>query len=420
MHEITTLPSGLTVATQKMLGVESATVLVLVKAGSRYETREVNGIAHFLEHIFFKGGKRYKSSAEVAAAIDSVGGEFNAFTGKEYAGYYVKVAKDQMERAWDVLSDMLLDPQCSEEDVERERGVIIQEYEMYQDTPMYQIGWEFERLLFGDQPLGWDQIGTKEFLENVKKQDLLDFRGKLYRADNTVIAVAGNVEHGEVVESVKKYFPMGEEQTELKWEKYEVRKSGGRVMIKNKKTEQAHMMLGVEGLDMNDERRYVQSVLAAILGGGMSSRMFLEVREKLSLCYSIRTSADTYMDTGMVATYAGVPPQRLKEAVGAMMKEYRQMREEGVGEEELKKSKEYLKGSLTLSQEDSEEVAHGLGRQWLLKGEVKGLDEIRKKIDSVTSEQVQELAREILAEGRMKLAVIGLFGGQEEELEKLI
>lgn len=420
MYEKTKLDNGLTIITQNIPGVESATVLVLVGAGSRYENKQNNGIAHFLEHIFFKGGEKYKSSEEVAKAIDAVGGEFNAFTGKEYVGYYVKVAATHIERAYDVLSDMLLKPSFSPEDLERERGVILQEYEMYQDMPVYQVGWDFENALFGDQPLGWDQIGKKEFIAKVTKAEMLKFRNQLYTPENCVIAVAGAVAHDTVVKNIQKYFKFGKENKNLAWQKFDGKIAHERVHIHAKKTEQAHLILGVRGLDTFAERKQVQAVLAAILGGGMSSRMFLNVREKRGLCYSIHTSADTYVDTGTFSTYAGVPPQRFAEAVTAILAEYRKITEESVGTEELSKAKEFLKGKLTLSLEDSEQVAHSLGSQELLKRAIKTPAEIKAKIDAVTAEEVRDLALELFTPDQICLTVIGPFEGKEAEFTKLL
>jgi predicted Zn-dependent peptidase len=210
MFRKTTLQSGLRVVTEKLEGTKAVTVLVLAGAGSRYETQEIRGISHFLEHMFFKGAKKYKNTKEVSEAIDSVGGMFNAFTGKEYAGYYVKVASENLEVACDVLSDMLVRATFPQEEIEKERGVILEEYNMYQDTPMYQIGWNFESLIFGDQPLGWDQIGTKELIKTVNNEDFVKYRNELYTPDNIVVAISGNIAHEKAVEMVQKYFQMEE------------------------------------------------------------------------------------------------------------------------------------------------------------------------------------------------------------------
>lgn len=208
MYKKTILPNGLRVITQSLEKTQAVTVLILVGAGSRYETKDINGLSHFLEHMFFKGAKKYKNTKEVSEAIDGVGGEFNAFTGKEYVGYYVKVASKHMDVALDVLSDMLLHSKFDPEEIDRERGVIMEEYNMYQDTPMQQIGWDFERLIYGDQPMGWDQVGTKETIHSLQRENFVDYQDKLYSSDNIVISVAGNVDHDDLVKKITDLFPM--------------------------------------------------------------------------------------------------------------------------------------------------------------------------------------------------------------------
>lgn len=404
--------------TEKLPGTKAVTVLVLAGAGSRYETQEIRGISHFLEHMFFKGGERYKDTKEVSEAIDSVGGEFNAFTGKEYAGYYVKVASDQLKLACDVLGDMLLNSRFEPEEIDKERGVILEEYNMYQDTPMYQIGWNFERLVFGDQPLGWDQIGTKELIKSVTHDGFVEYQKKLYTPDNLVISVAGNAEHQEVVDLLEKYFGDAEGDKAYEFEKVQD-KDGGRVSLVEKKTEQAHIAVGFKGYPEGDKRHWPLKILSVILGGNMSSRMFLGVREAKGLSYYIHTSTDNYSDAGAIVTNAGVDLTRVDEAVTAILEEYRKVRDELVPKEELAKSKAFLKGKLILNMEDSEEVAHFLAKYELLRGGAKSLEEVMKMIDSVTVEEIQAVAKDLFVDAKIKLAAIGPYGDQER-FEKLL
>jgi len=406
MYQKTTLKNGLRVVTETLEGTNAVTVLVLVGAGSRYETSQQRGISHFLEHMFFKGADRYKNTKEVSEAIDSVGGEFNAFTGKEYAGYYVKVANESKEIAFDVLGDMMLNGKLAQEEIEKERGVILEEYNMYQDTPMYQIGWDFEKLLFGDQPLGWDTIGTKEVINGVMHEDFVDYYKKLYTSDNTVVAVAGNVKHEDVVQYVEKYFGELGGQKSLE---HAVLKDldGGRVAIQEKKTEQAHIAVGFPGLAEPSKDHWAMKLLAVILGGNMSSRMFLGVREAKGLSYYINTSTDNYQDAGAIVTNAGVDLKRVDEAIEAVINEYRVLRDDGVPEKELNKAKAYLKGKMVLNLEDSEEFAHMLGKYELLKGEARSPEEIYGLIEQVTVEDVERLARELFVQDKMKFAMIG-------------
>jgi len=406
MFRKTVLDSGLRVLTQKLDGTKSVTILVLVGAGSRYETKEINGISHFLEHMFFKGAERYGDTKAVSEAIDSVGGEFNAFTGKEYAGYYVKVASENVEVAADVLSDMLLNAKFKQEEIEKERGVILEEYNMYQDTPMYQIGWHFEGLVFGDQPLGWDQIGTKELIKSVNHEDFVKYDRELYTPDNIVISVVGNIEHDAILDLIKKYFAMSAEKKAYEFAPLK-EMDGGRIYLKEKKTEQAHIAVGFPAYSENDERHWAKKLLAVILGGNMSSRMFLGVREAKGLAYYIHTSTDNYMDGGAIVTNAGVDLTRIDDAISGVIEEYRKVRDEEIPEAELAKAKAYLKGKLVLGLEDSEEFAHLLSKYELLHGEAKTPEQLMSLIDGVTVNQVKAVAQDLFKQEKMKVAIIG-------------
>lgn len=412
MFRKTTLQSGLRVVTEKLPGTKAVTVLILVGAGSRYEQRKIRGISHFLEHMFFKGAQRYKNTKEVSEAIDSVGGEFNAFTGKEYAGYYVKVASENLKTACDVLSDMLLNARFEQAEIEKERGVILEEYNMYQDTPMYQIGWNFETLVFGDQPLGWDQIGTKELIKTVNHEDFVKYKGELYTPDNTVIAVVGNVEHKEVVEMIEQYFPMKEGTKAYGFKAMDHAIHGGRVSLREKKTEQAHVAVGFPGFAESSAEHWAVKLLSVILGGNMSSRMFLGVREAKGLAYYIHTSTDNYLDGGTIVTNAGVDLKRIDEAVEGIINEYRKLRDEDLPEAELKKAKAYLKGKMVLNLEDSEEFAHLLGKYELLHGAAKDPEEIMRLIDEVKVADVKKIASDLFVEDKMKCAVIGPYSDE--------
>ncbi|MFH0776620.1 MAG: pitrilysin family protein [Patescibacteria group bacterium] len=418
--ELTKLPNGLKIVTQTLPGTEAITCLVLAGAGSRYETRGRNGLSHFLEHMFFKGGEKFRNTKAVSEAIDSIGGEFNAFTGKEYAGYFVKVAANHADTAFDVLSDMLVNAKFPAEEIEKERGVILEEYNMYLDTPMYQVGWDFERLLFGDQPMGWDQIGTRENILKFQRDDFVNYKNELYQPGNLIIAVAGKCEHKEIVGKVEKFFQFQNGKKAFDWQALENFEPQSPVKIQNKKTEQGHLVLGVRGVAAEDPQHWAQRILAIILGGNMSSRMFLNVREAQGLCYYIRTNTDDYTDAGVVSTSAGVDLKRLPKAVSAIRAEYEKIAAEKVGADELKRAQEFLKGKLTLRLEDSEEYAHLIGKQFLLYKKQDSLEEIFAKIDAVNAEQIQKLAQQIFVPGKFRLAAIGPFEGREEELSVLL
>lgn len=420
MHRKTTLSNGLRLITESIEGTKALTALVLVKAGSRWETSEINGISHFLEHMFFKGAKKYKNAKAVSEAIDGVGGEFNAFTGKEYAGYYVKVASENADLAMSVLSDMMLHARFDEEEIEKERGVILEELNMYQDTPMYQVAWNFERAIFGDQPLGWDEIGTKDVIRGLSRTDFVEYKEELYSSRNMVLCLSGAVDHDEATEMVEKYFNMDEKSAERQMAPFrEELGSVERMTLQSKKTEQAHLVCGVRGLHAEHGDHYVLKVLAAILGGNMSSRMFLAVREAKGLAYYISTGTEDYLDAGTLYTRAGVDITRIEDAVTAIIEEYDKIRFVEVPEEELKKGKEFLKGKLTLALEDSEQLAQMLARHELLYGKVKTLSDVYKEINKVTAADVHRVASELLKDDALHLAVIGPYE-DKAKFEKLL
>ncbi len=415
----TVLNNGLRVVTQNLENTKSVTVLILVGAGSRYEVPEINGISHFVEHMFFKGAKKYKNTKEVSEAIDGVGGDFNAFTGKEYAGYYVKVAEQHTDLALDVLADMLLYAKFEPAEIDKERNVIMEEYNMYQDTPMYQIGWDFERLVYGDQPMGWDQVGTKEVISSVTQEQFFKYKDKLYTADNTVIAVAGHVDHDVVVKKIEKLFVFGDAKKTFQFDAIKENSEKKQIYIRNKKTEQAHVLLGFLGYPEQHPYHYAAKVLSIVLGGNMSSRMFLSVREQQGLAYSISTSMDDYTDTGIFSTNAGVSLTGIEKAITAINTEYKKVLDEPVPIAEVTKAKEYLKGKLVLRLEDSEEYAHLLGKFELLYNEGRTPDQIIAMVDAVKIEDLSKVAKDIFRQDKLYLAVIGPYE-DEERFAKLL
>ena len=413
-----TLENGLRIILIPNQNTKSVTSLVLAGAGSRYETEEINGIAHFLEHMFFKGAKKYKNTKEVSSAIDSVGGEFNAFTGKEYAGYYVRIINDHLDTALDVLSDMLLEATFNPEEIEKERGVILEELNMYQDTPMYQIAWNYDKLLYGKQPMGRDQIGSKKLIKSVTQQQFQDYQQALYTPDNTVICLSGNFNEASTLEKIKHYFQMGQSTQSLKAEPIKEHNPEKKYIIENKQTEQAHMILGFKSLNLHDPRKYALKVLATALGGNMSSRMFLNIREAQGLCYYIRTSSDLYSDCGSLQTKAGVDINRIPDAIQSITREYQKAFQDGFTKEEVHKAKEYLKGKMVLNYEDTESVAHMHARQELLLDGLKSIDEIIVEFDKVTTEEVNQLAKDLLQLKNLYTYIIGPCN--EDELAPLL
>ncbi|MFH0905359.1 MAG: pitrilysin family protein [bacterium] len=402
-----TLPNRLRIIVSPMTSTEAVTVMILIRAGSRYEVQKIRGIAHFLEHMFFKGGQRYPDPRSVAEAIDGVGGVFNAFTWREYVGYFVKVAKDKIDIAFDVLSDMLMNAQFDKDALDRERGVILEEYNMYQDTPMLSIGDTFEGLLYGDHPIGWATIGLKPVIKSVSRTDFMRYRQKLYTPSNIVVSVAGNTSMSEVKKRVNKYLPFAKIGRKSQPLPYRAPAPAKKLKVVYKNTEQAHLILGVPTFGAQHRDRYTERVLAAVLGGGMSSRLFTSVRERLGLAYYVRAGVSHYVDAGYLLASAGVDVKRIDVAIKTIIGELRQLTAELVPAKELKKAKEYLLGGLVLGLEDSDDVAYGFGIEELLFGKVETIPETRRKIRAVTAQQVRALAQRIFTDKALALAVVG-------------
>jgi len=413
-HHLFTLKSGLRVLFFSMPRLESATVMVGVGAGSRYETRQINGLAHFLEHMAFKGTKKRPTTEKIASEIEAVGGVFNAFTDKEFTGYWVKLPVKHLPLACDILSDMLTNSLLKQEEIERERGVIIEEINMREDVPMTKVAVEFERLLYGDNPMGWDIAGEKETVAKIRREDFLEYMRRLYFAKNMVVAVAGGVKLTELTELTKiieNYFGSLQKVSKNITKPISVGSGAGqnkpRIKLIFKKTEQAHFCLGVPGYSLKDKRRWAAGVLTAILGGGMSSRLFLEIRERRGLAYYVGSEAEFYTDSGYVVSRAGVKIEKINEAIKVTLGEMEKLVAKKISQKEIAKAKEMLKGHLILSLEDSQNVAQRGATQLILEGKVRTPAQALAEIDKVTTEDVQRVAREIFRPPKLNLTIVG-------------
>ncbi len=404
-HQRTT-SNDLKLIAVEMPGTNVVTTLILAGAGSRFETKKNAGISHFLEHMFFKGANKYKTPKAVAEAVDAFGGEFNAFTGKEYAGYYVKSGMENFQSACDVLSDMLLNSKFSKTEIEKERGVICEEMAMYLDAPMYQISWDFERLVFGDQPIGRDQIGTKDVILSVSQKDFFDYKNSLYTPDNCVIIASGAV-NKKTLDELEKYFTFNNGKKSLEQKPFDKTLATKKFQLREKKTEQFHISFGVRALSERDPHFTALRILGTVLGGNMSSRMFQNVREEKGLAYSIRTQIDEFTDTGLLTTRAGVKLNDVLKAVEAIRFEYDQVHKNGITDAEFKKAKNFLLGKTDLATEDTEEVAHHFARNSLLYSETETFEEEKEKIRTVKKEDVNALAKKLFAPENFRFAGIG-------------
>ena len=419
----TILKNGLRVLTIPMPSFESATVMVMVGAGSRYETRLNNGISHFLEHMAFKGTKKRPSAMEISSLIDGMGGEFNASTGKEVTAYYIKSSADKVELSLDVLSDMLINSKLDPKEIEKEKGVIVEEINMYEDTPMRNIGDVYERLMYGDTPLGWNIVGKKDIVRKINHEDFINYMKSLYSPHNITVVFAGGIDNKKTTELAEKYLGKMTRFDTLRFNKYQEKQEKPRLFLKTKKTEQAHMAIGFRTVKSDHPDKYPLEVLSAVLGGGMSSRLFHEVREKRGLGYYISTGTDSYQDAGSIATMAGVDPKRIKEAIGIILDEHKKIRnpKSEIRNKELKKAKEYLKGHMVLGLENSRSVAYYYASQELLEKKIDNPDEIMGKIEAVTIQQIKNVAKKYFIEKGMSVAIIGNFEDRQsfENLLKL-
>ncbi len=401
------LDNGLRVLTANLPYAQSVTCMVMLAAGSRYETAETNGIAHFSEHMFFKGTERRPSARQIAGEIDSIGGEFNAFTGKEYTGYYVKCAAEHRDVALDVLVDMLRNSRFDADEIEREKGVIVEEMNMYFDTPRDYIGGVYEQLLYGDQPLGWDIIGRKETVRGAERDMFLDYLDRWYKPSRMVLGVAGRT-GDDVLERAQELFgdlDAGETGEPAAAEPY----SNGRVKVFTKQSDQAHVCLGVHSYPLEHPDRYPLQMVSTVLGGGMSSRLFTEVRERRGLAYYVFGMNHSYTDAGSLYTQAGVDINRIDEAVTTIAAELRKIAAEPVPSEELEKARSFSKGRFVLQLESPQGlIVYGL-RKEVLEGRAPDPEEILAGIDAVTAEDVQRVARDVIADDRLRLALIGPF-----------
>jgi predicted Zn-dependent peptidase len=417
VFERRTLDNGLRVLTADVDQAQSVTCMIMLAAGSRYETKDTNGIAHFAEHMFFKGTERRPTAKEIAVEIDSIGAEFNAFTGKEYTGYYVKCAAEHRDVALDVLVDMLRNSKFDPDEIEREKGVIIEEMNMYFDTPRDFIGGVYEQLLYGDQPLGWDIIGRKETVRSATRDTFMGYIDHWYKPSRMVIGIGGKVGDGIMgrIEELLGDLPVAETGEPDPVAPHR----NGRVEVFTKQSDQAHICLGVRSYPLQHPDRYALQMLATILGGGMSSRLFSEVRERRGLAYYVFGINHSYTDAGSLYSQAGVDINRIDEAVSTVASELKKAAAEAIPAEELEKARSFSKGRFVLGLESPQGlIMFGL-RKEVLEGEAQDPAEVLAALDAVTGDDVQRVAQDIIAGDKLRLALIGPFD-DAPRFEKLL
>ena len=411
--------NGLRVVTIPMKDNPTATVLVLVEAGSKYETKKINGISHFLEHMCFKGTLRRLKAIDISKELDALGSQYNAFTAQEYTGYYAKSDARHFAQIFDIISDIYLNSTFPEIEMEKEKGVIIEEINMYEDMPNRHVQDLMMKLLYGDTPAGWNIAGEKKNILKMKRDDFVKYKKMHYLPEATVLIVAGQVSEQSVLKEVKRVF--GKVSRGQKTGKVRVKEMQNkpRALIKFKKTDQTHFVLSARSYDFFSKQSPVLSVLGGILGGGMSSRLFQRLREEMGVGYYVRAYNDAFTDHGFFQISAGVDNKRIDEVLEAVLEECRKLKNYKVNEEELSKVKECLIGNMKLSLESTDDVANFYGGQELLKREIKGAEEKAKEIRKVTASQIQSLAKDIFRNNGLNLALIGPFKDQAKFLKIL-
>jgi predicted Zn-dependent peptidase len=415
MFKKTILRNGLRIITVPQKGTKTVTVLVLAATGSKYEDKKINGISHLLEHLLFKGTVKRPDKIAISEPLDRIGGYYNAFTGEEYTGYFAKVGSTNFDLALDIISDIYLNSKLDPKEIKKEKGVVIEEMNMYFDNPISYVQNLWNKVLYGDQPAGRDIIGTKESVLSFSRKQLFDYMKTQYSSLNTIVCVAGNIPSSEqVIDKIKKHFSGIETKKII--EKYPVieEQKEPRLILKEKKTDQTHFCLGVRAYDSFHPKKYVQEVLALALGGMMSSRLFVKIREELGLAYYVKTSVSSYPENGYLVTQAGVDNTKVEKAISAVLKEYKKISQRQIPQEELNKVKEYFRGKLSLKLETSEAQAFFYGGQEVTEKKILSPKEICAEIDKVSSTDVLDAAQDIFRPEKLNLALIGPFKDKDK------
>lgn len=416
------LQNGLRVLFAPSNGSETVTVLVLVRVGSRYEYKTLNGASHFIEHLLFKGTKKRPTAQHISRALDALGAEFNAYTDKHVTGYYIKVDRRALNLALDILSDMIFASKFDSKELNRERSVVIEEINMYRDTPMRHVEDLLEEAMFSGSTLGWNIAGTPKTMTDMPREEILAYYRAYYQPSNMVLAVAGNIDVS-AKRLVERYFgkAKGTKEDPKPFGAFTDKNHSEHapfVRIQNKKTEQIQLAIGFPSFGIDDERNLALSLLSVVLGGNMSSRLFVEVRERRGLAYFVRAANSAYDDVGVFNIRAGLDKKRLPLAMKTIMTELRKVVRSGVTAEELKNAKTFLHGQLSIRMEDTFDQAEWFAKQEMFKKEKYAPQEFLKRIDALTAVDMKRVAKEVIDFSRMSLAVVGPYKDRTEFLKK--
>lgn len=407
--ETTTLNNGIRVITEVMPHVRSVSVGFWIGTGSRRETAEENGISHFIEHMLFKGTAT-RSAEDIARSVDSIGGNLDAFTSKELVCYNTKVLDEHLPRSFDVLADLILRPAFRDEDIEKEKGVILEELKMDSDNPDYLVNEIFSSNFWRDNPLGKPILGTRETVKNFTGDMLRSYYRSVYAPENLTITAAGNLQHNRLVELVRQEFDALPRTAPVPVQP--APNTHARVNLRTKKElEQVHLIMGVPSYPVNHEKRFAAYILNTLLGGGMSSRLFQNIRERQGLAYSVYSDLGSYSDTGCLSVYAGTSLEAARNVVNSVLKEFRSLKEDVVPEEELRRAKDHLKGSLMLSLESTSSRMSNLARQEMYFRRFFTMDELVDRIEAVTADEVREISRSLFDSKQIALTVLGNLDG---------
>ncbi len=424
MYKLKTTPSGLNLLTIPMAGAKTTAILVMVATGSKHETRKTSGLSHFLEHMFFKGTTKRPNALILSSELDKLGGEYNAFTSKEYTGYWIKTAASQIKPALDVLADMLLNSKFDEEEIKRESGVIVEEVNMYLDNPIMRIEDVFEELLYGDTPAGWDTIGTKKNILGFKRKDFVEYFKNQYKAESTFVCLAGKLPTNpeKLLAASFKTFAKGKAKKKVATKENQSKPA---IKLEFKKTDQAHLSLGVRGFEYGSKDDVTLKVIATILGGSMSSRLFSQLRERNGLCYYVRTGSENYSDTGYLTTQAGVPVDKIEKAITIILAEYKRLTEEKIDDAELSKIKQFISGRILLQLESPDDIAGWYTKQLVInhqqtkKHKLTTPEDFLHEVKKISAADIQRVAKKIFTTKTLNLAVIGPYTNLKQ-FEKLL
>ena len=415
----TILKNGLKVITIPMTDNPAVTVLVMVETGSKYETKEINGLSHFLEHMVFKGTKKRPKSIDISKELDALGAQYNAFTSQEYTGYYAKVNPKHLDTALDVVSDIYLNSLLDSSEIEKEKGVIVEEIRMYQDMPQRHIHDLFMNLVYGDQPAGWNIAGSEENVKSFNQNHFIKYRKEHYVADATTVIISGSFNEKTIIKKIEKIFKdisVGNKTKKITVKEEQIKP---KILVKFKETDQAHLVLGMRSFSANSKYDHTLAVLSTLLGSGMSSRLFQKLREEMGVGYYIRANHDAYTDHGLLSISAGIDTKRIEEVIKVLLSECKKIINDPINNDEMKKVKDYICGSFLLGLETSDSRAEYFAINQILKGKINSPQEEIKKIQKVTVRKVKDIAKKIFVDERLNLAIIGPYK-DKDQIEKIL